>query len=84
MTANRRLIAPDPRPGRVRSVSRLRSPAPSVDAMTTGRDGEGVTEVELLAQIADDVRDVRNIVRAWWWLLWISVALILASQITSA
>ena len=47
------------------------------------RGEDEFTEVELLAQIAGDVREVRNYVRLWWWLTVAGVVLVLLAQLES-
>ncbi len=45
---------------------------------------EELTEAELLARMAEDLREIRNIVRAWWWLVWIGVAVVFVGAILNS
>ncbi len=38
----------------------------------------------LLAQIAGDLQTVRKIVVAWWWLVWIGVAITVVAALTAS
>lgn len=44
---------------------------------------EGLTELEVLARIANDLREVRNYLRAWWWLFWVGAVLLVLAQANS-
>lgn len=40
------------------------------------RGQEELTEVELLARIAEDLRSVKTYMQVWWWLFWIGAVLV--------